>query len=221
MAWGTQDSFAGISLNVLAQGRSRTSRAKLNVREVPGGNVVIINNGGQGARRRQYDLYVPDEDTLAQLESLCGATADLVYWGGVCRAVLEELDASDWWMGGQQKVRASFVVVSQPAVVEPTPAPTASFVYGNTGFLVELDINSSTTPDGLVDVWHVEWGEDSDGDTVMDFDTYTAPPGGWTLGSTPTQFHTYTTPGQKIVTVSIERNGVLSADYSAVVEVAG
>lgn len=219
MAWGTQDSFAGIGINVLNTGRSRSSRNKLNVREVPGGNVVVINDGGKGVRRRQYDIYVPDEDTLRQLEEFGGTTGDLVYWGGTARIKIEEIDAGRWWDGGRQEARISCIVVSEQAIVGATPPPLASFVWANTGFDVEFDANSSTSADGLITEVNWEFG-----DTTTWTQTPTPPATSWATGGAniPTYLKTYATPGEKVVNMSVRDGaGRLSADYSLVVTVSG
>ena len=109
----TSDTFVSgtstVSVAVLAEGRSRQAKAKVSVREIPGGDVIVVNNGGLGAQRRRLTFYVANETGLASLESLLGESATLTYDEGSLTCVMEELDAGDYWIGGEQKVHVTLL----------------------------------------------------------------------------------------------------------------
>jgi glutamate 5-kinase len=103
------DSFDGVAFFASDDGRSVAQKAKVSVREVPGGNVVVLNNGGRGVRRRSFTLFVQNEATYQSLLNKLGATGSLVIAEGTVTAMLEELDSGKLWAGAIQEVRATFI----------------------------------------------------------------------------------------------------------------
>src|SRR5688500_1539799 len=105
------DTFDGVAFLGSNEGRGVPQKAKISVREVPGGNVVVLNNGGRGVRRRTLTMYLQNEAALQAMQAKLGATGNLVFVEGTVSAVLEELDAGEIWAGGVLKTRATFIEV--------------------------------------------------------------------------------------------------------------
>lgn len=108
----TTDTFGAVNFSVLSDGRGRNTGSDVSVRHIPGGNVTYIDRGGRHHTVLRLTLYIPDPAELAALEAKANDEDTLTYLEGIATAILENVDSSDYWTDGQQRVTATFHVVA-------------------------------------------------------------------------------------------------------------
>ena len=110
----TYDSFttnaATASFNVLNTSPAHKRSAAHSVRHIPGGNFTIVQLSGRQEAERSYELYVPTQQELTNMDSCLGLTGTLSYCAGDVTAVLVEYDAGQWYdSDGQMTVKCKFI----------------------------------------------------------------------------------------------------------------
>lgn len=162
-----------------------------------------VDNGGD-----PYELHTAQWDWTATLDKLT--------WNGL-------------YGDGPVQARATFTRVADISAgsdVTPSTPPTtvtAGYVAGTDGLDVEIDINQgpgpdgsgTTSSDGYVDDFWIEWGDGSPSEHITG--------GPWTIGSIPTVPHTFPapspTPADYVVEITVYRNSVASDPFATVVTV--
>lgn len=226
------DTFNGVAF-LAGQNQSQTRKTEYADEVIVGGAVT----GTSYVYRDWYsnpsdtwdgDLLLPNQAAFEDLAALRGYPVDS---GGVpyelsipaqgidWTASLDDLSSNGAYLDSPLKCHATFTRIDNLVApsTPPTSAPTAGYVAGVSGLDVELDVNQGTSSaDDTIDSYDVEWG-DSGTDTVTG--------GPWSISAAeiPLATHTYAAPSPTaadyVVTVSVVRNGVRSADFSTVVTV--
>ena len=195
---------------------------------------TIIGGAGSGDSYHYVDWFSAPPDTLdlpillpdrATLDALAALRGYPIATGGVpyelhttqfqWQATLDKLSWSGAWYDTPVQARAVFTKVADLGISAPSvyAAPVTNVVYGANGLTAEFDVNGSTSEDGVISSWSIEYGDAA-------VATFTGP---WTVGSfaIPTQLHTYAAPGVYVVNVSVKNSALIESDnYALLVEVA-
>lgn len=112
----TPDSFVTLTgtawLDVLSDGRARSSGADVTVVKPPWGSTPIVWLGGATSVTLSLTVYVATDAQMAALEARRCEVGTLTYpeYPSGATAVLTDVSSGDYWLAGEQKVRTSWIL---------------------------------------------------------------------------------------------------------------
>lgn len=107
------DSFAGVSFEILQEDHSDSQAAVVSVRPIPGGGNVTIDVGGIAPVTRSLALLLQSDSAWTALLAKLGTTGTLSNPNGLgsAQALLTELRGRVRLPDGKNRVQATFVLL--------------------------------------------------------------------------------------------------------------
>lgn len=103
------DMFARVACQVLETGYSSSRQANMSVRQVPGGNVSVVDIGGVGVVEIKCGLLFPHLVQYQMVEALVGQADYLIYWTESIYVVLKSISRVGHFLSGEVEAQAEFI----------------------------------------------------------------------------------------------------------------